>query len=99
LEKKPSHTPEKIACASELLSQFINQDQMISGKVKECKINPDGHIVVRMDIHPAEKLINCKEELTKIFGSTYNRYTDPEKQRTLAAVICVVDFNKLSPTA
>lgn len=99
LEKKSLHTPEKIARASKLLSQFINQDEMISAKVKECKINPDGHVVIRMDIHPAEKLIHCKEELSAVFGSTYNRYADPEKQKTLAAVICVVDFNKLSPSA
>jgi len=69
------------------------------GKIKECKLNPDGHIVVRVSITPADKLLQCKTEISAAFGESYVRYTDPEKQTTLATVIAVVDINRLSESA
>lgn len=54
---------------------------------------------MRVDIHPADSLIHCKNTLGEIFGAQHNRHPDPEKQKTLAAVIAVVDYEKLSPSA
>ncbi|MES2217127.1 MAG: hypothetical protein V4501_01815 [Pseudomonadota bacterium] len=95
-EQKASHTNEQIQQTNEELTNLINQPDEMRGIVKECKLNPDGHIVVRVEILTANGMLSCKEKISKIFGATYNRYHDPEKQKTLATVIAVVDHEKLS---
>lgn len=95
-EKKCEQTQERINQASQVLYDFLNQPKKIRGSVKECKLNVDGHIVVRVDIHNFNEIFTCKSKWEKIFGGSYNRYSDPEKQKTLAAVIGVVDYEKLS---
>ncbi|MBU0455511.1 MAG: hypothetical protein KKA99_01855 [Gammaproteobacteria bacterium] len=69
------------------------------GVVKECKFNPDGHIVVRITIKNVDGFLLCKERLFNEFGNAYVRHDDPEKQTTLAAVIAVVDIDRLSSDA
>jgi hypothetical protein len=91
---KLSQTIEQHQRADHVLSAFIQNP--LSGKVKECKLNPDGHMVVRIQIQNADLLLACKEEIAQIFGGSYNRYDDPEKQTTLAAVIGVVDYTKFT---
>lgn len=98
-EKQRERTPKKMAQAHQALNNFLNHTKEVTGSVKECKLNPDGHIVVRVDIHAANAMFLCKDQLGKIFGGSYNRYDDPEKQKTLAAVIGVVDYEKLSALA
>ncbi len=93
-----TRTEEQMQEAKQVINAFVNQKEVISGSVKECKFNPDGHLVIRVDIHSAKALFDCKEKLGKIFGGNYNRYDDPEKQKTLAAVIGVVDYKKISST-
>lgn len=91
-----TRTPKQMIEAQQVLNEFVNQENIISGNVKECKWNEDGHLVVRVDINPAQALFDCKAKLHEIFGSSYNRYDDPEKQRTLASVIGVIDPEKIS---
>jgi hypothetical protein len=92
--KKTQQTPDQLERADQVLKAFINQP--LSGKVKECKLNPDGHMVIRVAIQPAELLLACKAEISTIFGGSYNRYDDPEKQTTLAIVLGVVDYTKFN---
>ena len=88
---------DSLTRAFEILERYAKTQPR--GKVKECKLNPDGHIVVRVDIEPPENLLACRNALSEAFGGTYVRYTDPEKQKTLATVIAVVDYNRLSEEA
>lgn len=90
-----TRTPKQMIEAQQVLTEFVNQNIM-SGNVKECKWNEDGHLVVRVDINPAQALFDCKAKLHDIFGSSYNRYDEPEKQKTLASVIGVIDSEKIS---
>lgn len=90
-------TPEQVA--SEVLQRYIDTHPW--GTIKECKLNPDGHVVVRVSVTPASNLLKCKEELQHAFGKVYVRHPDPEKETTLAAVIFVANYNypKLSQMA
>ncbi|MFA6409553.1 MAG: hypothetical protein WCW01_05205 [Gammaproteobacteria bacterium] len=92
-------SPNWSASIEKILQSYINTNP--TGTVKECKLNPDGHVVVRITISNSAELLKCKDALSAAFGinntpGAYIRHTDPEKQTTLAAVIAVIDLNKLS---
>jgi len=56
-------------------------------------------LVVRIAIDYPEHFLAHKQALQQLFGLTYDRHPDPEKQRVLAAVLAVIDPAKLSADA
>lgn len=63
-------------------------------RFKEIKINPDGHIVLRMTVLQAEAFVAVGNVIGSLFTDNYQRYAgDPEKKTTLACVLAVVDLH------
>ncbi|HCU05089.1 MAG TPA: hypothetical protein DIC51_02060 [Coxiellaceae bacterium] len=85
---------DKSRAVGQALQQYIETKPQAT--ISECKLNPDGHIVIRVRIEPKEKLLGLKAELGTLLSGTYKRYDDPEKETTLAAVIFVVNCQALS---
>lgn len=106
LETKLKQTPQVVEKISDILQEFI--EEKITCKAKECKMNPDGHIVARLEINEKEKLLECRSKLSQALSTDgksenlYDRYKDDpttlEKQTTLASVLLTVDFDALSET-
>ena len=67
-----------------------------SMKLKEIKLNPDGHVVLRMTIQEADSFLDFRNTWQRLFSENYVRYSDPEKITTLACVLGVVDIFGLS---
>lgn len=63
---------------------------------KEIKMNPDGHVVLRMTIEQADSFLDFRNTWQALFSENYARYDDPEKITTLACVLGVVDKFSLS---
>lgn len=68
-------------------------------KLKEIKINADGHVVLRMTIQEAEAFLRFRNDWQRLFSENYVRYSDPEKITTLACVLAVVDLSDLTEEA
>jgi hypothetical protein len=66
-------------------------------RFKEIKINPDGHVVLRMTIKEANAFLYFRNCWQRLFSENYVRYDDPEKITTLACVIGVVDLSSFNP--
>lgn len=60
-------------------------------RFKEIKMNPDGHVVLRMTLVQADSFLDFRNTWQRLFSGNYVRYDDPEKITTLACVIGVVD--------
>lgn len=87
--------PERVTI---LLREILSAN--FTGVVKEVKLNSDGHIVVRVTINPQDQFLEFRNRLIfDILGTSGLRYTDPEKATTLASVIFLVDFHKLTLSA
>lgn len=75
------------------LQTFLDQSQP-NLSFKEIKINPDGHIVLRMTVLQAEDFVAVGNAIGSLFTENYQRYAgDPEKKTTLACVLAVVDLH------
>jgi hypothetical protein len=53
-------------------------------------------LLVRVDIKPPRSLLEVKEQLNTLFGGTYIRHPEHEARQTLASVIAIVDYQRLS---
>jgi len=71
--------------------KFLDQVEP-SMMFKEIKMNPDGHVVLRMTIQQSQSYLDFKNTWQRLFSDNYQRYTDPEKVTTLASVLGVVDL-------
>lgn len=104
LEKKLKQTPQMVEEIGGILQEFTNE--AITCKAKECKMNPDGHIVMRFEINEKEKLLGVRAKIAQALSpegapeNLYDRYKDDpqtlEKQTTLASVMFAVDFDALT---
>lgn len=79
------------------LQVFLDQAQP-SLRFKEIKLNPDGHIVLRMTVQQTEPFLALGNSIGALFSENYQRYAgDPEKKTTLACVLGVIDLHGSEP--
>jgi hypothetical protein len=84
---------------AKILAALINAPGGIGVVCKEVKINPDGHIIVRMYVEPKEAFLACKRELDDLFERTTADERHAAKvmaePNVLAMVIGVIDLESL----
>lgn len=98
LAENKDFTFNRIAAWKQLIhlcQAFLDKTQP-SMKLKEIKLNPDGHVVLRMTIQEADSFLDFRNTWQRLFSENYVRYSDPEKITTLACVLGVVDIFGLS---
>lgn len=100
-ESRKMRVSEKFEAEARLLQDLMKHE--LYAVPKECKLNPDGHIVVRMAIEPKEVYLHFKAQLDKLFGRTITdeRHKDKVKAEpnVLASVIGVLDPSRFHDPA
>lgn len=95
--KKEAEVKDLFEEEEKILQAFF--DQGVTARCKECKLNPDGHLVVRMFIEPQERYLECKTALNRLFGRTVLEERHVAKvtaePNVLAMVIGVLDPERL----